>query len=205
MVLHILFSKKSFPTLFWHWLLGIMDSRKVPKKSLVFLVERIETLDEQIRQSPIASVQRTRSTLASHSIFRSTWSECCIQRTPIAEFEPRHNERRVCEGLIFCVFEGDMTASRTLAIRIAAITLGSDSAITIARFRPSKIETLRFFRDLFPTFWGQASYHWRRNYYIFYFREKILSTLFDTDVWGIMGLGIWRLLYMGIGNRNASP
>ena len=30
---------------------------------------------------------------------------------------------------------------RTLAIRIAAITLASDSAITIARFRPSKTQT----------------------------------------------------------------
>ena len=31
-----------------------------------------------------------------------------------------------------------MTAQRTLAIRIAAITLASDSAKTLARFRPSK-------------------------------------------------------------------
>ena len=34
-----------------------------------------------------------------------------------------------------------MTANdRTLVIRIAAITLASDSAITIARFRPSKVQ-----------------------------------------------------------------
>ena len=32
-----------------------------------------------------------------------------------------------------------MTANGMLAIRIAAITLASDSAITIARFRPSKV------------------------------------------------------------------
>ena len=34
---------------------------------------------------------------------------------------------------------GDMTAPTKLVIRIAAITLASDSAITIARFRPSKV------------------------------------------------------------------
>ena len=38
---------------------------------------------------------------------------------------------------IFCAFEGDMTSNETQAIRIAAITLASDSVITIARFRPS--------------------------------------------------------------------
>ena len=36
----------------------------------------------------------------------------------------------------FCVFKGRYDRQRTLAIRIAAITV--DSAITIARFRPSK-------------------------------------------------------------------
>ena len=35
---------------------------------------------------------------------------------------------------------GDMIdRQRTLAIRIAAITLASDSAITLARFRPSEV------------------------------------------------------------------
>ena len=33
----------------------------------------------------------------------------------------------------------NMTAPRTLVIRIAAITLASDSAIAIVRFRPSKV------------------------------------------------------------------
>ena len=64
----------------------------------------------QNRQSPIASVQRTRSTLAGHSAV------------------PRG-------------FRGRYELQRTLAIRIAAITLASDSAITIARFRPSKLRT----------------------------------------------------------------
>ena len=44
----------------------------------------------------------------------------------------------------FCVSGGGYDRQRTLAIRIAAITLTSDSAITIARFCPSK----------FSTFWG---------------------------------------------------
>ena len=38
-------------------------------------------------------------------------------------------------------FGGMYDRQRTLAIRIAAITLASDSAITIARFRPSKVDT----------------------------------------------------------------
>ena len=41
----------------------------------------------------------------------------------------------------FCVFRGRYGRQRTLVIRIAAITLASDSAITLARFRPSKIIT----------------------------------------------------------------
>ena len=59
------------------------------------------------------------------------------ERTPIARSEPQHNERRVCEDQ-FLWFGGRYDRQRTLAIRIAAITLTSDSANTIARFRPSK-------------------------------------------------------------------
>ena len=58
--------------------------------------------------------------------------------TPIARFESVHNERRVCEDWFLC-FWGRYDRQRTLAIRIATITLASDSAIIIARFRPSKI------------------------------------------------------------------
>ena len=61
-------------------------------------------------KSPIPSVQRTLPTLAGHSAVPLGTST-----TPIYELQ------------------------RTLAIRIAAITLASDSAITIARFRPSKV------------------------------------------------------------------
>ena len=57
------------------------------------------------------------------------------QRTPIARFESQCNERRTK----FCVFRGRCDRQRTLVIRIAAITLASDSAITLARFLPSKV------------------------------------------------------------------
>ena len=56
--------------------------------------------------------------------------------TPIAQFESRHNERRVCEDKFLC-FRGRFDRQRRLAIRIATITLASDSAIAIARFRLS--------------------------------------------------------------------
>ena len=55
--------------------------------------------------------------------------------TPIARFESQHNERRVCEDQFLCL-GGRYDRQRTLAIRIAAITLASDSAITIARSSP---------------------------------------------------------------------
>ena len=54
------------------------------------------------------------------------------QRTPIARFEPQCNKRRAYEDQILS-FEGRYELQRTLAIRIAAITLASDSAITIAK------------------------------------------------------------------------
>ena len=56
---------------------------------------------------------------------------------PITRFESQHNERMVCENQ-FLYFGGRYDRQRTLAIRIAAITLASDSARTIMRFRPSK-------------------------------------------------------------------
>ena len=63
--------------------------------------------------------------------------------TPIARFESQHNERKVGEDSFLC-FGGRYGRHRTLAIRIAAITLASDSAITIARFRPSKFGRLLY-------------------------------------------------------------
>ena len=59
------------------------------------------------------------------------------QRTSIAQFESQRNERRVYKDQIRC-FRGRYDRQRTLVIRTAAIILASDSAITLARFCPSK-------------------------------------------------------------------
>ena len=82
-----------------------------------------ELLDGQNRQSPIASVQRTRSTLAGHSAGTRGTNTTPAQRT------------QGLRGPNSVFLEGDMTANER-----AAITLASDSAITIAQFRPSKVE-----------------------------------------------------------------
>ena len=55
---------------------------------------------------------------------------------PIARFESQRNERRVYGDQFLCLW-GGYDCRRTLVLQIAAITLASDSAITIARFRPS--------------------------------------------------------------------
>ena len=62
------------------------------------------------------------------------------QWTPIARFELQRNERKAYEDQILC-FGGRYELQRTLAVRIATITLASDSAITIARFRPPKLKS----------------------------------------------------------------
>ena len=98
------------------------------------------SLDGPNRQSPIASVQRTRSTLASHSR-NSMWNEYYTN-----ERQSRDSNRNATNAgstrTNFCVFRGRYDRQRTLVIRIAAITLASDSAITIVRFRPSKRASL---------------------------------------------------------------
>ena len=60
------------------------------------------------------------------------------QRTPVARFGSQRNERRVYEDRI-PGFRGRHDRQRTPVIRIAALTLASDSAITLAQFRPSKL------------------------------------------------------------------
>ena len=62
---------------------------------------------------------------------------CPQQWTPIVRFESQRNERRAYEDQILS-FEGGSELQWTLAIRIAAITLASDSAITMVRIRASK-------------------------------------------------------------------
>ena len=61
------------------------------------------------------------------------------QRTPIAQFSNRNATNAGSTRTKYRVFRGRYDRQRTLVIRIAAITLASDSAITIARFRPSKV------------------------------------------------------------------
>ena len=90
-------------------------------------------LSRQNCQSPISSVQRTQSTLADH---------CAIPRgTSANERQSRDSNRsttsKVCEDQSLC-FGRRYDRQRTLLIRIA-ITLTSDSAITIVQFRPSNI------------------------------------------------------------------
>ena len=84
--------------------------------------------------------------------------------TPIARFESQHNERRDNEDKFLC-FRRRYERQWTLAIRIAAITLASASAITIARFRPSKAPTVSkkaspFFQGpkMLPFGWGAKNY-----------------------------------------------
>ena len=89
-------------------------------------------LDGPNRQSPIASVQHTRSTLAGHSaVPRGTHT------APTNANRAMRIAAQRTQGLRepISVFLGEIWQP---ALRIAAITLASDSAITIARFRPSK-------------------------------------------------------------------
>ena len=57
--------------------------------------------------------------------------------TPIARLESQHNQCRVYEDFFLCF--GGRYERQWNAIRIAAITLASDSAIIIARLQPSKM------------------------------------------------------------------
>ena len=96
-------------------------------------------LDGLNRQSPIASVQRTRSTLAIHYFRSSMWNEYYTN-----ERQSRDSNRSATNAgstrTKLCVFRGRDDRQRSLVIRITATTLTSDSAITIARFRLSKDE-----------------------------------------------------------------
>ena len=77
---------------------GSVAGKRVPNQKQLCLSEH--SLDGQNRQSPIASVQRTRSTLASHSAVPR--GRNVNEWTPIARFESQHNERRVCEDYFLC-------------------------------------------------------------------------------------------------------
>ena len=93
----------------------------------------LNNLDGPNRQSPIGSVQRTWSTLAGHSAgprgTNTTPTKANrVIRTVVQRTQGLHSplrERSECQ--------------RTLVIRITAITLASNAAITLAQFRPSKV------------------------------------------------------------------
>ena len=93
------------------------------------------SLDGPNRQSPIASVQRRRSTLADHSTGPRSFhtNERHLGDSNHSATSARSKRTK------FCVFRGRYDRQRTLVIRIAATTLASDSALTLARFRPSKL------------------------------------------------------------------
>ena len=90
------------------------------------------------RQSTFASVQRPQSTLASHSTFpRATNVK---QMNANRAIRIGHNERRVREDYFLSFVLGQISPSQgTPANRMASITFASDSTMTMARRRPSKI------------------------------------------------------------------
>ena len=104
---------------------------------------RPEFLHEGLRwpKSPIANRQCSATAANSHRPFRSSmWNEYDTN-----ERQSRNSSRNATNaGPMtqdqFLCFGGRYELQRTLAIRIAAITLASDPAITIARFRPSKMK-----------------------------------------------------------------
>ena len=84
------------------------------------------------------AVQRTRSTLASHSaVPRGTNVKRMNANRAIRI--AAHNERGPVRTNFCASGGGRYGRQRPLAIRIAMITLACDSAITIARFLPSKV------------------------------------------------------------------
>ena len=94
------------------------------------------SIDGPHHQPPITSV-RKRATLADHSAIPR--ERMLHELMPVARFESRHNGRRAYEDSFLC-FGGSYDRQRTPVVRIAAIALASDSATTIARFRPSAVE-----------------------------------------------------------------
>ena len=90
-------------------------------------------------QSPIASVQRTQSTLAGDSAVPRGTNAARMNANCAIRIAAQRTQ-----GLWgpISVFWGEHERQRTLPIRIAAVTLTSDFAITVARFRPSKERTV---------------------------------------------------------------
>ena len=110
------------------------DAQETKRDCFLFL-ER-DPKDGPNRQSPIASVQRTRSTPAGHSADPRGTNTTPTNANRAIRTGSATNAGSMRNKL--CVFRVNYDRKRTLVIRIAAITLASDSAITLARFRPSK-------------------------------------------------------------------
>ena len=126
----------------------IPGPKGVPSRfAMCFVLQRFRAIHHpapELRwaKSPIANRYRSANVANSRKPFRSsTWNECQTNERQLHDSSLQHNERRVCEDEFLC-FGGRYDRQRTLAIRIAAITLASDSAITMARFRPSKLPSV---------------------------------------------------------------
>ena len=118
------------------------DPQPVPKQS-------VAPLDGPNRQLPIASGQRMRPTLAGHSAVPRGTNTTPMNANRAIRIAAQRTQGY--EDQILC-FGWRYELQRTLAIRIAAITLASDSAVTIARFRPSKISLERMKNQNIPPF-----------------------------------------------------
>ena len=134
--------------------------------------KRVYTLDGQNRQSPIASVQRNAGqTLASHSAYPRGTNTTPMKANRAIRIAAQRTQG--LRGTKFCVLRGRYDRQRMLVIRIAAITLAGDSAITLARFRPSKVYTTTvapsFLFVCRPTPTSQSK---KTGYGVYHFPEK---------------------------------
>ena len=90
----------------------------------------VEALDGPNRQSPIASVQRTQSILAGHSAGPHGMNTTPTNSNRAIRITAQRTQGLPSTRTKFCVFRGRYDCQRTLVIRIAAITLASNSAIS---------------------------------------------------------------------------
>ena len=111
-------------------LIGLIHSNSTWIEHRLHRLEAPSALDGPNRQAPIASVQRTLSTNVI----------MCYEGTPIVRSKSQRNECSVSENQSL-YFGGWYDRRRSLVIRIALITLASDSVKTMLRFRPSKPST----------------------------------------------------------------
>ena len=114
------------------------ESQKESEKSPCLLGKgqgKLPNLDGPNRQSLVFSERGQ----LSQAIQQVHMERILHQRTPIARFESQRTANAGSTRRKFCVFRGRYDRQRMLVIRIAAIILASDSAITLARFRPPEL------------------------------------------------------------------